>query len=101
MRITGLTLLVLAAIGLAGCEGDTGPAGQAGPAGPAGVPGPAGGDGPVGPDGPIGPTGATGQTDFTTFIRSTLDDSEVASAREINELNFLIGEDPDAFDDLF
>ncbi|MEO1595078.1 MAG: hypothetical protein AAFS02_07505 [Pseudomonadota bacterium] len=92
MKTLKFAAVLVVALVLAGCEGDTGPAG---PAGPTGSPGP------TGPVGPIGPAGPPGQTEFTGFVRATFADPESFAPRDVNDKVFSFSEDPAAYDDLF
>lgn len=83
-----LPLLAVAALGLAAC-------GSSGSDSPAATPTPPTGGGGGGGGNPPAPT------NFATFAKSILDDAETGEPRDINDLEFDIGEEPDQFDDVF
>jgi hypothetical protein len=103
-RSVSSLLFVAPALFFAGCDGDPGMiggTGPAGPAGPAGPTGPAGPSGSTGAMGQAGPTGPAGETDLAAFVRFSADDPEYAEPRVIENLNFVMTENEDEFDDWF
>jgi hypothetical protein len=97
-------LFVAAAVFFAGCDGDSGAMGDQGPAGGAGAAGPAGpgaSPGPGGPAGPAGPPGPAAQAELTAFARFGMDDPEYAVPRDLNDLDFVMSDNPNEFDDKF
>jgi hypothetical protein len=97
-RNYGYLLFLSAAVFFAGCDSDPGAMGEPGAAGPAG---PAGPTGPAGPEGPSGPAGTPGETDLAAFVRLGVDDPEYVEPRMVNDLNFVVTENPSEFDDWF
>ena len=94
-------LFVATAVFFAGCDGDPGMIGGVGPAGPAGPSGPAGPGGSPGMTGQTGPMGTAGETDLAAFVRWSADDPEYAEPRVIDNLNFVMTENENEFDDWF
>jgi hypothetical protein len=97
-RNYGYLLFLSAAVFFAGCDGDSGAMGDPGIPGSAGAAGPAG---PAGPAGSGGSAGIPGETDLTAFVRSGVDDPEYLEPRAVNDLNFVVTENPSEFDDWF
>jgi hypothetical protein len=100
-RSVSSLLFVATAIFFAGCDGDPGMIGEAGPAGPAGSTGPAGPAGSTGAMGQTGPMGTAGETDLAAFVRWSADDPDYAEPRVIDNLNFVMTENENEFDDWF
>jgi collagen triple helix repeat protein len=94
-------LFVAAAVFFAGCDGDPGTMGAQGTQGPAGPAGPAGPGGSTGSDGSAGPVGPSGQTDLALFVRAGMDDPEYGTPRAVNDVDFVMSENPDEFADWF
>jgi hypothetical protein len=97
-------LFVAAAVFFAGCDGDPGAMGAQGtqgPAGPTGPAGPSGPDGSTGPGGSTGPAGPAGETDLALLARAAMDDPWYGQPRVVNDVNFVMSENPDEFNDWF
>jgi hypothetical protein len=97
-------LFVAAAAFCAGCDGGSGAMGEQGLAGvadPAVPPGPAGSAGTPGTGSPAGPSGSNGPTDFVAFARVGMDDPEYAVPLDLNDLDFVMSENLNEFDDKF
>jgi collagen triple helix repeat protein len=100
-RSVSSLLFVATAVLFAGCDGDPGMIGADGTAGPAGPTGPAGPSGSTGATGQTGLTGAAGETDFAAFVRWSADAPEYAEPRLIDNVNFVLTENENEFDDWF
>jgi hypothetical protein len=94
-RNYGYLLALAAAVFFAGCDGDSGAMGDAS------APAPAGPAGPADPPGPTGPDGTSEDTDLAAFVRFGMDDPEYGEPRMIDNLNFVVTENPSEFDDWF
>jgi hypothetical protein len=96
MRLLIWTVLLLGAL-CAACNGGGDEMGGSGGASPTGGAGPAG---PMGPSGPQGPAAST-PTDMTAFALATIDDPEFGEPRELNSIEWVISDEPSAFDGEF
>lgn len=91
-------LFVAAAVFFAGCDGDPGTMGSQGDPGSPGAPGAPGAPGDPGPQ---GPPGVPAETDLALFVRASMDDPEYGAPRTVNDVNFVMSENPDEFNDWF
>ena len=97
-RSVASLLFLAAAVFFAGCSDHPESFGEAGSSGSSGS---------SGASGSTGSTGSTGgsampvDTDLAAFARAGIADPEYADARDVNDLNFVSDENPDAFNDVF
>jgi len=89
-------LFLAAAVLCAGCSDHPDSYGQAGSSG---SPGSSGAPGSTGSGG--GSTMPAPDTDLAAWVRVGMADPEDADAREVNDVNFVSDENPDAFHELF